>query len=266
MGVPLPPTPRVTLGAPWELWQPRWGMEPLHTSPATGSARPEAPCCGAGKGPYPSLSVTSSATCGLRLELPEGSGHAGGLPPGAISPHPTRCNPGKAPRPLPLSAFPLARRPWAGGGSCATGWGPTALLLTPERVSSGLRAPTLPPNCAPQPVQHHGPVSPPASALPQPHPAGPSVTQPALTPWQPPPHASSCPSPSEAPPPGWPGPMALAAGALQGRHPASCPHVPSQGRDLWACESDSEPKGNREHCHGGTSAPSLISGRGRCPG
>lgn len=167
---------------------------------------------------------------------------------------------------FPFPPSPLPGGPGWEGGSCTMDWEPAAPPLTPKRALSGPRAPTLPPNSAPQPVPRHGPVPPPASALPQPHPMGPSITQPALAPWQPPPGLSSCPSSSGTPPLGWPGRAALAVGALPGWHPASCPPVPSQGWDLWVCESDSEPKGNREHRHGGTSAPSLISERGRCPG
>lgn len=224
------------------------------------------PCCGAGKGPDPSLSVAPSASCGLRLELPEGSGHAGGLLPSAIGPLPTHCNPGKAPRPLPLSTFPFARRPRVGGGFLHHGLGarcpathPKTCLVraTGTHPSSKQCSPACP---APWPrataclctatASSHGTLH---------HPAG-SCTLAA------PPGLSSCPSSSGTPPLGWPGCAALAVGALPGWHPASCPPVPSQGWDLWVCESDSEPKGNREHRHGGTSAPSLISERGRCPG
>ncbi|CAM9820853.1 unnamed protein product, partial [Bubo scandiacus] len=72
---------------------------------------------------------------------------------------------------------------------------PPAPLLMPKRASSGPPAPTLPPNCALQSVPHHGPVSPPASALPWPHPMGPSVTALALAPQQPPPTHSPAPAP-----------------------------------------------------------------------
>lgn len=151
-------------------------------------AEPAVPLCsGAGKGPDPSLSVASSASCGLRLELPEGSGHAGGLLPSAIGPLPTHCNPGKAPRPLPLSTFPFARRPRVGGGLLHHGLGALCPATHPKTRLVRATSTHPPSKSAPQPVPHHGPVPPPASALPQSHPTGPSITQPALAPWQPPP-------------------------------------------------------------------------------
>lgn len=96
---------------------------------------------------------------------------------------------------FPFPPSPLPGGPGWEGGSCTMDWEPAAPPLTPKRALSGPRAPTLPPNSAPQPVPRHGPVPPPASALPQPHPMGPSITQPALAPWQPPPACLPAPAP-----------------------------------------------------------------------
>lgn len=153
------------------------------------------------------------------------SGHAGGLPPRAISPHPTHCNPGKAPWLLPLSAFPLAGQLWAGGGSCAPGCEPIAPPLTPKCASSGPQAPTLPPDCAPAPWPRVTTCLCAATASSRGtlrHPASSPVPQ------QPPPHASSCPSPSETPPPGWPGPGS-GCGCLAGMAPCLLSPRPTPG-------------------------------------
>lgn len=231
-------------------------MEPPHTSPVVGSALRrgwwqhqwclrvrDAPCCGAGNGPAPSLSQCCLWTV-VRA--------ARGVWPccwAAVSPHPTRCNPGKALQPLPLSTFPLARRSRArkalvpGAGSPLPHCSPFMCLVRAMSTHP-------PPHCAPHSVQHHSLC----------------LHRLCLIPWDPWLPSRLWQPPALAPSLGWLGPMALAVGALQGWHPASCPPVPSRGRDLWAHESDSEPKGNQEHCHGGTYPLSLTSGRVLCPG
>lgn len=152
--------------------------------------------------------------------------------------------PGKSP--AATSPFHLPPRQ-AAPGKGAMGWGPTAHAET--CLARAMSTHPLP-HCASHSAQHHSLWLHCHCLIPQ-------------DPW--PPSRLQQP-PALASPLGWLGSMALGVGALQGWNPASCSPLPPQGWDLCAHESDSEPKGNQEHCHRSESAPSLMWGRGRCPG
>lgn len=105
----------------------------------------EALCCSARKGPDPSLSVASSGTW-IATRPARGvwpcwwaAAQCHWSPSHALQP-------GKSPAATSPFRLPPRQAALGRGASCATGWEPTAPPLTPKCASSGLRAPTLPPN------------------------------------------------------------------------------------------------------------------------